>query len=273
MILSKRLIISAIVILGIVVLTIVFWKRSETDKISKRDFAQIEEDGTLHVVTDYNAINYFVSADSITGFTKDLLNAFASYSGLKLKISLENSLQKNIESLQSGKVDIVARNIPVNNTLKGKVLFTNPIMRNKLVLVQRLPLEGEQRQLIRNHLNLAKKTIYVPYASPAMLRLQNLAIEIGDTIYIKEDSLYESSQLIMKVAAGEIDYAVVDAQIAYNQLKTNPEVDIKTDIGFTHLEAWAVRNTSPVLLDSLNNWLDAFMQTPQFKRIYKKYYR
>lgn len=238
-----------------------------------RDFSQIEESGILNVVTDYNLITYYASGDSVAGFIKDLLKAFASEKKLKLNVTVENSLDRCIEGLDSGRYDLIARHIPVNNRLRERISFTQAVIRNKLVLVQRVPIDGSEKRLIRNHLDLANETIYVPRSSPAILRLQNLAHEIGDTIFIREDSLYETPQLVMKVAAGEISYTVSDALAARNLLKMNPEIDINTDIGFSHLEAWAVRNSSPVLLDSLNAWLSRFQQTDDYRKIFESYYK
>lgn len=235
-----------------------------------RDYTEIKQNGILNIVTNYNFPNYYVSDDSISGFTHDILEALMSNINFKINITVENDLEKCINGLEKGDYDIIARNIPVNNSLKDKIVFTEPIIQNKLVLVQRI---DENHKLIRNHLNLAGKTIYTPRLSPASLRLQNLSHEIGDTIYIKEDDLYDTSQLIMKVASGEIKYTVSDIKTAQNLKKLFPEIDIETDIGFTHFEAWAIRKDSPVLLDSINNWIIKFQATKEFMDVYNKYYR
>ena len=75
------------------------------------------------------------------------------------------------------------------------------------------------------------------------------------------------------VAKGDIDYAVCDQQIAVLSQKQLPEIDIKTDISFTQLQSWAVRKDSPILLDSLNRWLDQIRKNGTFDKIYKKYYK
>ena len=75
------------------------------------------------------------------------------------------------------------------------------------------------------------------------------------------------------VAKGDIDYAVCDQQIAVLSQKQLPEMDIKTDRSFTQLQSWAVRKDSPLLLDSLNSWLDQIRKNGTFDKIYKKYYK
>lgn len=76
----------------------------------------------------------------------------------------------------------------------------------------------------------------------------------------------------MMVASGDIDFAVCDEKVAANIAKTSPEIDYSTFVGFTHLEAWAVRKSSPALLDSLNVWISRIKGTEAYNKIYKKYY-
>lgn len=230
----------------------------EKENTLPRDYPEIEEIGTLHIVTNLDPVGYYVSGDSVAGYNRDLLRALQQYTPVSFKISLENSLDKSFEGLTNGKYDVIARNIPVNTELKKEYKFTDPIVYNKLVLVQRKAEFNEKKEPIRDHLQLGGITVHVPEDSPAILRLQNLSHEIGDTIFIKEDKTYESMQLVLMVAAGDIDYTVCDNQIAKKISAQIPELDVKTDIGFTHLEAWAVRKTSPQLLDSLNLWLSRY---------------
>ena len=192
--------------------------------------------------------------------------------GIKVNLFLENSLDENLEGLLTMRYDLVARNIPVNIKLKDTFAFTNPITLNKQVLVQRKQEYNDSVEPIRQHLDLAGKTIRVANDSPVILRLNNLSHEIGDTIFIVEDPTYETEQLVMMVASGDIDFTVCDEKMAIQLSKVLPEIDIETDISFTQLESWSVRKDSPVLLDSLNSWLDRFKTTPAFKRIYRKYY-
>jgi len=190
-----------------------------------------------------------------------------------VEISLESSLDKSIEGLRQDKYDIVARNIPVTTKLRDSLVFTEPIAQNRQVLIQRKQKYNDGIEPLRSHLDLAKKTIYVPAKSPVILRIQNLSHEIGDTIYIKEDGVYGPEQLAMLVASKEIDFAVCDENTAEKVAKTLPEIDYATFIGFTHLEAWAVRADSPVLLDSLNVWINRLKKTENYNKIYRKYYK
>lgn len=224
------------------------------------------------MVTEYNQSGYYVAGDTIEGFQYELSQAIAKLSGLEVQTHLEMSLAKSFEDLSGNKYDVIARNIPATSEIKEEYLFTDPIVLNKQVLVQRTAKANDGKQPIRNQLDLAKKTLYIPKDSPALLRLHNLEIEIGDSIYVIEDELYSSEQLAIMVAKGDIDYAVCDQQIARLSQKQLPELDIDTDISFTQLQSWAVRKDSPVLLDSLNSWLNQIRESGLYNKIYERYY-
>lgn len=237
-----------------------------------RDYSEIIDSGVLNVVTDYNSIGYFVSGDSVAGFQYEILKALEDDLNVKVNLFLENSLDDNLKGLQSQKYDLIARNIAVNSELRELYYFTEPLTLNKLILVQRKAEYNNNTEPVRQHLDLAKKSIYVPEDSPSILRLTNLSHEMGDTIFIIKDSTYGSEQLVMMVASGNIDYTVCDEKTALRLSETLPEIDIETDISFTQIESWVLRKDSPILLDSLNNWLDRIKDSKRFKEIYNRYY-
>lgn len=255
---KKKGLLALYFILLVLVLTSMYFLAhffSEGKILGERDFSQIQKSGILNIVTEYNSVDYYVSGDSIAGLQYELCKYIGKRSGLEVNIHLENNLEKCIEGLEKQKYDIIARNIPITNQNKELVDFTVPITANRQVLVQR---KNDSIPLIRNQIDLANKTVYVPQESPNILRLKNLSEEIAEPIYISEIESYASEQLIYMVAYNEIDLAVVDREIALKNAANFPEIDIQTDISFTQMQAWAVRKTAPILLDSLNVWLTEY---------------
>ncbi|MDR2843612.1 MAG: transporter substrate-binding domain-containing protein [Candidatus Symbiothrix sp.] len=248
---KKRLVAGGIMILFATIIFVYFHDKP----LPVRDYSEIQDQGVLNIVTEYNSIGYYVSGDSIAGLQYKLCRYIEQRSGLKVHLSLENNLETSIQKLQQNVYDVIAMNIPVTTEIKKEVAFTVPITQNKQVLVQRLLNANDTTPLIRNQMDLAGKTLYVPKNSPNLLRLHNLSEEIAAPIYIKETTEYAQEQLLYMVAYQEIDYAVVDKEIAQKNIQSFPNIDIQTDISFTQLQAWAVRKDSPVLLDSLNVWL------------------
>jgi ABC-type amino acid transport substrate-binding protein len=60
--------------------------------------------------------------------------------------------------------------------------------------------------------------------------------------------------------------------IAKASIKDFPNLDINTDISFTQFYAWGVGKYAPILLDSLNSWLDTYTESKEYKQLYNKYF-
>jgi membrane-bound lytic murein transglycosylase MltF len=269
---SRKLLIFYVFLLFVVATIMFLFQKTAGREIAPRDYAEIRQEGILRMITEYNPLGYYISGDTIEGFQYELSRAIAEISGLEVQMRLEMSLAESLRDLLNNQCDIIAQNIPVTSEMKENYLFTEPIVLSKQVLVQRTSDANQGIEPVRNHLELAKKTIHIPKDSPALLRLKHLEHEIGDSVYIVEENSYSSEQLAILVAKGAIDYAVCDRQIAVRIKNELPEIDIETDISFTQLQAWAVRKNAPVLVDSLNHWFARIRKNGAFDKIYKRYY-
>ncbi len=244
----------------------------EEPKFTPRDYPEIIESGILRAVTEYNTISYHADKDSLSGFDYELLNAFAQAKNLLLEVTPEMSFEERLKGLNKGKYDLIATETTVTTRSKDSLLFSHTLQLSKQVLVQRKPEKGKDSLYIHNQLELGHKTLHVVKGSPALLRLHNLISEIADTIYIQEIEQYGPEQLMAMVSGGDIDYAVCDENIAKANMHLYPNLDIDTDISFTQFYAWGVAKHSPILLDSLNQWLDEYMKSEDYQKLYKKYF-
>ncbi|MEG1617526.1 MAG: transporter substrate-binding domain-containing protein [Bacteroidales bacterium] len=228
---------------------------NDTPNHAPRDLKEIREEGILRIAIEYNTSSYYVSGDTIAGMEYELCRTIEKKSGLKVEIYPEMNLQNSLDGLQQRRVDIVAKSIPITSELKESFHFTEPITTNRLVLVQRTAVANDGIDPIRNQLELAGKTVYIPEESGAKYRIANLSEEIADSIYLKEDPLYGEEQLIILVAHKEIDYAICDERIARKFTTEFPQIDILTAVSFNQFRGWALRKESAELLDSVNVWL------------------
>ena len=127
-------------------------------------------------------------------------------------------------------------------------------------------------RLIRNQMELAKKTVYVQKGSSHVERLVSLAGEIGDSITIIEVP-YESEQLIQHVAKGEIDYTVCDENVALVNATYYPDIDVNTPVSFPQSLAWGIRKKySDALLYELNRWITTYKKTGSYALLHAKYF-
>ena len=259
-------------ILAVTLSSIFFKKKTEAETSLPRDYA--ETSGIGNPACRYRVQFYQFLCRRRHRFRFPLRTApcFAHSKGLKPEITPEMSFSKRLEGVQKGTYDILANSTVVTTEYKDSLLFTRPIILNKQVLVQRKPEKENDSLYIHSQLELARKTLHLVKNSPAILRIHNLSNEIGDTIYIKEVEKYGQEQLLAMVAHGDIDYAVCDESIAQASINDFPQLDIETAISFSQFYSWGVSKHSPILLDSLNSWLNDYVKTPAFKLLRKKYY-
>ncbi len=246
----------------------------------KSDLPAIRERNKLIALIDFNATNYFIYRGEPMGYQYDLLNEFSKALNIDFEIIVDNDLKKSFRMLQEGKCDILALNLTVTQERSKYLRFTHPHTSTRQVLVQRKPEQyrlmhpGEiEKEMLRNQLDLAGKTVFVQNNSSYASRLHNLAEEIGDSINIME--VEESmEELIIKVAKGEIDYTICDENMAKVNQTFYPIIDIKTAVSFPQNLAWAIRKgNSDKLLDAINSWMLSFKKTTSYALIYNKYFR
>ncbi len=243
------------------------------------DLEKIKERGYLRATTNFNSTNYFIYRGEPMGFHLELLKSFTQHIGVDLEIFVTNDSSENFSCLLAeDECDVIALDLTVTKSRSELIEFTTPHSQTRQVLVQKKPEDWYNMRsseiednLIRNHLDLAGKTVYVQSNSAFAPRLKHLMEEIGDTIYVVEVDM-EIEQLIEKVSNGEIDYTVSDEHLANVNMGFYSNIDIQTPISFSQNLAWAVKKASPGLLEAVNEWLENFKSTRKYANLFNKYY-
>ena len=241
---------------------------------------EIMERGKLIATTSYNSTDYFVYRDEPMGFQFEKLKMFADYLGVDLEVRVASGLEDAFTSLEEGKSDLLAMGLTVTLDRAEKVDFSLPIIQTRQMLVQRKPenwrkyrtWDDIEKELIRNPLQLAGKSVTVQRASAHAERLRNLSNEIGQPITVAEDPIYEVDQLIEAVSKGDIEYTICDEHMASFFEKQYPELDIRTPVSFQQNLAWAVRKDSDSLLIAINDWLMEDKDSYASKHLVDKYF-
>lgn len=206
---------------------------------------------TLDVAIEYSPITYYSHDDTLGGFDYDLLRLISQHCGRPMKFHPIVTLSRGLEGLNDSTYDVLVAQFPTTVDGRERYLFTNPIYIDKQVLVQRA------QNGIKRHFQLAGDTVWVVKGSPMKERIEGLSREIGDTIHVMTDPTYGAEQLLLRVAAGEIKYAVVNQSIARIMAEKVPGLDISIDISLSQFQAWVLRKNNQALCDSLNRWIDA----------------
>ncbi len=233
----------------------------------------------LTAVTDYGITSYFIYRGEPMGYQYEFLTYLSEYLDVELDLIIEQDLEKSMNMLNSGDVDLIAMGLTVTNERKQVFDFTEPIFTTRQVLVQRKPegykkmqtLDEIESYLIRNTLNLAGKTIYIKKGTVYKEQLDALANSIADSIIVIEDDRW-TDKLIEAVANGEIDFTIADEHLATVSGRQYKNIDIRTPISFPQKISWAVKKGEKPLMDTINFWLNNFKKKLEFRLLYNKYF-
>lgn len=238
---------------------------------NQRDLSEIMAAGKLVAVSDFNSTNYFVYKGEPMGYQYDLLRDFATFLGVKLELIAENDIEKAQAMLARGEVDLIANQITITAERRKHYCFTKPIGQTRQVLIQRKQ-TADGNAFVNSTLELAGRIVYVQQHSASAMRLRHIAEEIGEDIKVVELPDVDAEKLMELVAMGEIDYAVSDENVAKVKGETLPNIDYSMPISFMQNLAWAVRHTSPALLNRINEWLDGYLPTAHHRMIRHRYF-
>ncbi|MDE5828732.1 MAG: transporter substrate-binding domain-containing protein [Duncaniella sp.] len=244
---------------------------------SSRSEAVAEEEtkgypDTLRVATLYSPGSYFIYRETRMGYDYDLVNSLVKDKGIALSLQVAPGLGTAIEWLDSGKVDLIAYEVPVTAEYKSHVLHCGPKNVTTQVLVQ--PKVKKDADRIADVTGLIGRDVYVEAGSKYEARLNNLNDELGGGINIHSidrDTLI-TDDLIAMVGRGDIPLTIVDSDIAHINKTYFNSLDITLEVSFPQRSQWAVSPSRPWLADSINAWIKQDNSRRDLARIHKRYF-
>ena len=208
---------------------------------------------TLRAVTLYGPTSYFIYKGEPMGYDYTLVDSLARQKGMVLDLKVARSLSAAVAMLDSGKVDLIAYEVPITEHYRQYVLPCGPENITTQVLVQ--PKVSKQ-PAVKDVTELVGKEVYVEKDSKYLRRLRNLNDELGGGIIIREvdaDSLI-TEDLIEMVSDGKIPLTVVDSDIARLNSTYYPDLDVEVPVSFEQRSSWAVAPGKEWLADSIDTW-------------------
>ena len=134
---------------------------------------------TLKIGTIYSPTTFFIFRGDTLGYEYERILNFTHSNNITAEFIIYNNLSEMIEMLDSGKIDIIAYEVPIINEYKNIVLHCGTENITNQVLVQQ-----KNKDLILNVTQLVGKDIYVTKDSKYELRFKNLDNEFGGGIVI-----------------------------------------------------------------------------------------
>ncbi|MDO9153979.1 MAG: transporter substrate-binding domain-containing protein [Paludibacter sp.] len=255
-------------------LLFIFFTFSSCKKVKvsfDRDLNEILKSGRLAVLIDSSSLGYAVSGDSISGFQYEIVKAFADSLGVELQITKQNDLGEAILSLENGENDLIANFLPVTSEFKKLLLFSDPLITTRQMLVQRMTGDTVHYAFVKTQTDLTNDTIFLPANSPFIMRIKHLSDEIAEEIYIQEMKNVNFEDMIRLVSEGKIKNTICPEQFVKKYQNQYSNVDFSMPLGFNQHYAWAVHVKSTLLLEKLNDFLADFIGSSAYWKIYRKY--
>ncbi|MCB0854596.1 MAG: transporter substrate-binding domain-containing protein, partial [Bacteroidetes bacterium] len=245
------------------------------------DLPDIRKRGTLKAILTYSSSSYFIYRGTPMGYEYELITRLAKHLNMDLEIIVAPDMDQMASMLFRGDGDIMAHGWTITKNRQKSLAFTEPHNNTRQVLVQRLPDNWRQMKIhriensiIRSPLRLIGKTVSVRRNSSYFERIQNLSEEMGGDILIEVvPGSWTTDEIIQKVSVGEIQYTIADQNIARINKTYYNNLDVETAVSFPQRLAWAVRKTSPELLEEVNKWIIEMKKENDYYVIYNKYFK
>lgn len=254
----KRRLYLYIVLLGGTLITMLLLRgytrdssREDAQSVSYRDLAEIQHEGILRVVAPYN----FVPLDSLKTSGKSSLpfiQELARQLKVQVELVLEDNTAKAIQMLKENRVDLVLSLVERTSDIDSvSLVWLNDNVSEPIYLVQR----KDTTLSIRKHSDLNEVRITLPQNSTLKLFVSHLSDELGLNIYVDEDTIYNTEQLITLVNSGKIQYTICRGEDVQRYQAYFPNLDFSIPLSHSLRRGWLLRSSSPTLRDSLELYL------------------
>lgn len=224
---------------------------------------------TLKVGTLYSPTTFFIFKGDTLGYEYERINNFTRDKNISVEFVIADNLPHMIELLDSGKIDVIAYEVPITNEYKEKVISCGNENITNQVLVQ-----PKSANMITDAIQLIGKEVYVEKDSKYESRLRNLDNEVGGgiTIHSVSPDSAITEDLIEMVADKKIPLTVVDSDIAKLNRTYFKNIDISVPISFAQRASWAVNKDNRQLADSINEWSQTEKSKDDSKILLRRYF-
>lgn len=234
---------------------------------------------TLRVVTLYGATTYFRYKGEDLGQQYERIRAFTQSINLPFRLEVAPNLEYIHNALNRGTADISITPEVVNGQHEVYA-YVGPEQHNSIVLVQRH--QGRQtsdERYISNVTQLLDRAIYVLPGSRFEERLDILGEQLGGSIHCLTTSpgstpsadSFTKEDLISMVSARQIDYALIDKELARMASKYYPGVDMSLEVGFPQRLKWVTIKGNEPLISALESWTSKLQEPKPTPNAYRRY--
>ncbi len=202
--------------------------------------------GTLRVAVDNNSSSFYIYRGRRMGYEYELLLDLGKELGVQVEFVVASDIDEAFSKLEEGRVDLIAMNVQQNAERESFVTFTEAIGSMSTVLVGREKLTSWDT-LGMDTVVVRKGAVYKSQLEQIKdsLRLDFTILEVQDHEEILLDRVYEQ----------ELRWTVAEKNVAQTNATYYDELQLGLEVSKEEPVTWALRSTSPNLLQAVNSWL------------------
>lgn len=228
---------------------------------------QVMDLGELRVVTRDSPTSYVVGPNGPSGPEYDLVRAFADDLGVQLVVEPVASISEILPRLMSGKAHMGAAGLSITKSRLEFLNFGHPYKKVDMHLIYRLG-TGKPRSID----DIVGKSIEVLAGTSHTDMLESLR-DIYPGLVWTENADVGAADLLMKVAAGEIDYTIADSTDFNIQRHFHPDLRVALDLEIGDALAWAFpKEKKNELLSRADDFMIAAERTGLVAQIQDRYF-
>lgn len=217
---------------------------------SKQEFILDKEGiltrGTLRVAVDNNSSSFYIYRGRRMGYEYELLLDLGKELGVQVEFVVASDIDEAFTKLEDGKVDLIAMNVQQNAERESFVIFTEAIGSMSTVLVGREKLTAWD--------TLGKDTVVVRKGAVYKSQLEQIKDSLSLDFTILEVQDHEET-LLDRVYEQELRWTVAEKNVAQTNATYYDELQLGLEVSKEEPVTWALRSTSPNLLQAVNSWL------------------
>lgn len=223
----------------------------------------------LDISTFYNTTDYYVYRGITRGFHYDLARDFADYLGVRLHIvEVNNNIDTAIVRMRNGAFDLLAVSLTQTPERNRQLLFSQPFFQTGEVLVQ-----ARNQPPLSDLAQLNGKEIFITRSSDSYKKiLQQIQDSLNIHIYVTETDDYSYEDLLHLVETGEINYTVIDENIAKASSLSMKNIDYSLKLNDKVSVSWATRPEARLLTEEINTWLQKIRKSGKLNALYQRYF-
>lgn len=217
---------------------------------SKQEFILDKEGiisrGSLRVAVDNNSSSFYIYRGRRMGYEYELLLDLGKDLGVEIEFVVASDIDEAFSKLEEGRVDLIAMNVHQNEEMESFVTFTEALGTMSSVLVGREKLTSWD--------SLGLDTVYVRKGAAYKSQLELLKDSLHLDFSILEVQDHEEI-LLDRVFEQEVRWTVAEKNVAQTNATYYDELQLGLEVSREEPVTWAMRSSSPELLQAVNSWL------------------